>query len=91
VQQKVPDQDIWHLTKSGSYTSKSAYNAYFLGSTKFVPYVSQNLGPRCVVSSIFSWQSKIGAGLQIVWLKEGCHIPMLVLFVIKKMRQFSMF
>jgi len=33
--------------------------------------ISQNLGPRCVVSSIFSWQSKIGAGLHIVWLNRA--------------------
>uniref|UniRef100_A0A0A8YCP8 Reverse transcriptase zinc-binding domain-containing protein n=1 Tax=Arundo donax TaxID=35708 RepID=A0A0A8YCP8_ARUDO len=27
-----------HLTESGSYTSKSAYNAFFLGSIKFAPW-----------------------------------------------------
>ena len=35
LQQNVPDQHIWRLTQSGSYTSKPAYNAYFLGSIKF--------------------------------------------------------
>lgn len=38
LQQKIADQHIWHLTKSGSYTIKSSYNEYFLSSTKFVQW-----------------------------------------------------
>lgn len=34
----MPDQHKWRLTKSGSYTSKSAYDAYFLGSIEFAPW-----------------------------------------------------
>ncbi|WVZ52340.1 hypothetical protein U9M48_003412 [Paspalum notatum var. saurae] len=32
LQQDVPDQHLWKLTKSGIYSRKSAYTAFFLGS-----------------------------------------------------------
>jgi hypothetical protein len=38
LQPIVSDQHIWKLTNSGLYTSKSAYNAFFLGSVKFAPW-----------------------------------------------------
>uniref|UniRef100_A0A0A8Z0V1 Reverse transcriptase zinc-binding domain-containing protein n=1 Tax=Arundo donax TaxID=35708 RepID=A0A0A8Z0V1_ARUDO len=38
LQPGVPDQHIWKLTRSGSYLSKSAYKAYFSGSTSFAPW-----------------------------------------------------
>ncbi|WVZ57988.1 hypothetical protein U9M48_008310, partial [Paspalum notatum var. saurae] len=38
LQQSTSDQHTWKLTNSGLYTSKSAYNAFFLGSVKFAPW-----------------------------------------------------
>ncbi|WVZ91046.1 LOW QUALITY PROTEIN: hypothetical protein U9M48_037269 [Paspalum notatum var. saurae] len=38
LQPTIPDQHIWKLTSSGQYSSKSAYNAFFLGSVKFAPW-----------------------------------------------------
>jgi hypothetical protein len=38
LQPAVSDQHIRKLTNSGLYTSKSAYNAFFLGSVKFAPW-----------------------------------------------------
>jgi len=35
LQQDVPDQFKWKLTPSGSYSSKSAYSAFFVGTIKF--------------------------------------------------------
>lgn len=35
LQQGVQDQHIWKLSSSGVYSSKSAYNAYFVGSIRF--------------------------------------------------------
>jgi hypothetical protein len=32
---EIPDRYIWKLTNDGSYSSKSAYAAFFLGSIKF--------------------------------------------------------
>ena len=34
LQPEVPDQHMWKLTNSGLYSSKSAYNAFFLGSIR---------------------------------------------------------
>ena len=38
LQQEVPDQFRWTLTQSGTYTSKSAYVAFFVGTIKFAPW-----------------------------------------------------
>ena len=38
LQQDVPDQFKWKLTLSGSYNSKSAYSAFFVGTIKFSPW-----------------------------------------------------
>ena len=38
LQQDVPDQFGWKLTQSGTYTSKSAYAAFFVGTIKFAPW-----------------------------------------------------
>jgi hypothetical protein len=37
VVELVPDQHIWKLTQTGSYSSKSAYAAIFVGANKFGP------------------------------------------------------
>ncbi|XP_066333406.1 uncharacterized protein [Miscanthus floridulus] len=36
--QDTPDQHLWKLTQSGIYTSKSTYEALFIGSIKFIPW-----------------------------------------------------
>ena len=38
LQQDVPDQLSWRLSKHGTYSSKSAYEAYFTGTIKFGPW-----------------------------------------------------
>ncbi|WVZ79974.1 LOW QUALITY PROTEIN: hypothetical protein U9M48_027495, partial [Paspalum notatum var. saurae] len=47
LQPHVADQHIWKLTSSGLYTSKSAYNAFFVGSIKFAPWkrISKSWAP----------------------------------------------
>jgi hypothetical protein len=38
LQQDVPDQFKWKLTQSSSYSSKSAYSAFFVRTIKFNPW-----------------------------------------------------
>ena len=38
LQQDVEDQYKWKLTPSGSYSSKSAYLAFFVGTSRFSPW-----------------------------------------------------
>ena len=38
LQQNVADHYKWKLTQHGSYSSKSAYEAFFMGSIKFGPW-----------------------------------------------------
>lgn len=55
LQQGVQDQHTWHLTQSGVYSSKSAYEAFFLGTIKFTPWKriwKSWAPPRC---KFFMW------------------------------------
>ncbi|KAG0542518.1 hypothetical protein BDA96_02G111300 [Sorghum bicolor] len=38
LQQDVLDQHRWKLCSSGSYSSMSAYQVFFLGTIKFAPW-----------------------------------------------------
>jgi hypothetical protein len=38
LQEGVEDQHRWKLTRSGIYSSKSTYNAYFIVSILFAPW-----------------------------------------------------
>ncbi|WVZ53711.1 LOW QUALITY PROTEIN: hypothetical protein U9M48_004616, partial [Paspalum notatum var. saurae] len=38
MQPEISDKHTWKLSRSGAYTSKSAYQAFFLGSVKFAPW-----------------------------------------------------
>jgi hypothetical protein len=38
LQPEIPDQHRWKLTNLGPYSSKSAYNAFFIGSIRFAPW-----------------------------------------------------
>ena len=38
LQQEVTDRFRWKLTQSGTYTSKSVYAAFFVGTIKFAPW-----------------------------------------------------
>jgi hypothetical protein len=38
LQPEIPDRYKWKLTQDGSYSSKSAYKAFFVGSIKFGPW-----------------------------------------------------
>jgi hypothetical protein len=63
----VPDQHIWTLSSSGSYSSKSAYDRFMMGKVGFAPaeLIWRSWAPpRC---KFFGLRLEIGAGLQIVW------------------------
>jgi hypothetical protein len=38
LQPDIADQHIWHLSANGTYCSKSAYDALFVGSIHFGPW-----------------------------------------------------
>lgn len=38
LQHEVQDQHVWCLTQYGAYSSKSAYEAFVLGTIRFVPW-----------------------------------------------------
>ncbi|WVZ88479.1 LOW QUALITY PROTEIN: hypothetical protein U9M48_034996, partial [Paspalum notatum var. saurae] len=38
LQPEISEKHTWKLSRSGVYTSKSAYQAFFLGSVKFAPW-----------------------------------------------------
>ena len=38
LQPEIPDRYKWKLTQDGTYSSKSAYAAFFVGSIKFGPW-----------------------------------------------------
>jgi hypothetical protein len=38
LQPDTPDKHVWRLSSSGCYSSKSAYNAMFVGTIKFSPW-----------------------------------------------------
>ena len=51
----ISDQHSWRLSKSGSYSSKSAYEAFFIGTIRFAPWkrISKSWAPlKC---KFFIW------------------------------------
>uniref|UniRef100_A0A0A9CIF0 Reverse transcriptase zinc-binding domain-containing protein n=1 Tax=Arundo donax TaxID=35708 RepID=A0A0A9CIF0_ARUDO len=59
LNQGVHDHHTWKLTRSGTYSSKSAYNAYFVGSIKFAPW-------RCIWKSWAPLQCKLFLWLAVL-------------------------
>ena len=61
--QQVQDQNVWKLTESGTYSCKSVYNTFFVGSVRFAPWNGfGNCGHRGVVSFLCGWQLSTDAG-----------------------------
>lgn len=54
LQQDIPDQHTLKFSKSGTYTSKSAYHTYFIGSIKFTTWkrIWRTWTPKC---KFFLW------------------------------------
>lgn len=75
LQPDVPDQHRWKLTKDGYYSSKSAYAAFFEGSTKFGPWrrIWKSWAPlRC---KFFMWLALLPCTLRGRWCRSssrGC-------------------
>lgn len=90
LHQGVPDQYRWKFTQPGSYSSKSAYAAFFLGPIRFAPWerIWKSWAPLCCKFSIDP-PSTIGASQPTVLPSEGRIICLLALFVIKLWKQFS--
>jgi hypothetical protein len=55
LRQNVADQHKWELMQHGSYSSKSAYEALFLGSIRFGPWrkIWKTWAPACC--KFFIW------------------------------------
>jgi hypothetical protein len=91
LQPDAPDQFRWKLTQDGCYSSKSVYEAFFVGS---MPLPSLALGResgkpglRRVVSSLYNWCIITGFGPLIVLSGGTCPIQSLVHFVTRWMRR----
>ena len=74
LQQGIEDQHRWRLSRSGTYFSKSAYNAFFLRTIHFAPWKrSREFGK---LRLLYTASSSIGlplitaAGLQTASLSE---------------------
>jgi hypothetical protein len=55
---QIPDHHFWSLISSGVYSSKSAYQAFFMGSVQFEPanrIWRSWVPPRCKFSSHYWW------------------------------------
>jgi len=63
-----PDQHLWTPESSGTYSARSAYARFFVGSSGFEPYkrLWKSWAPlRCKIFS--GWPCSIGAGQRIGW------------------------
>jgi hypothetical protein len=77
LQQGIEDQHRWRLSRLGTYSSKSAYNTFFLRTKHFAPWKrSSEFGKvRLLYAASSSFGSPLitAAGLQIASISEGCH------------------
>ena len=72
LQPTVPDQHKWKLSISGTYSSRSAYNAFFFGSIRFAPWkhIWRSWAPlRC--KFFFGWPLTTGVGQLIALPSVG--------------------
>jgi len=88
LQPEVEDLHIWKFTASGFYSTKSAYEALFIGATQFDPWREfGKAGLRGNVSSFCGLLPIIDAGQQTDLLKKALTIHQNVHFVIKLKKQ----
>ena len=82
LQSDEEDTHVWQFSASGQYTSKSAYEALFIGATSFGPWerIWKNWAPASA-SSFCGLLHSIGAGQPIAWLEKAFPTQLLVLFV----------
>jgi len=72
LQQEIPDRFRWKLTQSGTYTSKSAYTAFFVETIKFAPWKKfGRVGLHSSASFSFGWLSTIDVRRQDRLAKRG--------------------
>jgi hypothetical protein len=63
LQQDIEEQYKWKLTPSGSYSSKSTYLAFFIGTIKFSPWRRiWKSWPPYIANLSFGWCYIISAG-----------------------------
>ncbi|GJN23995.1 hypothetical protein PR202_gb11699 [Eleusine coracana subsp. coracana] len=101
------DRHIWKWDSSGTFSTKSAYQAFHNGAITFEPWLIKpfimeplllNLGDvyekpglHPNEKSSSGSQSAIGVGLLIDWQEEVCRILPAVCFVTKQMRTCNTF
>ena len=90
LQPTVPDQHKWKLTISGTYSSRSAYNAFFFGSIRFAPWkhIWRSWAPlRC--KFFFGWPLTTGVGQLIALPSVGFLTRQHARFVIRLRKIFN--
>lgn len=92
LQPNVPDQHRWKLTQNGCYSSKSAYAAFFEGSTKFGPWRRIRKSWAPLRWKFFMWlaKKKTGVGQLIVSPSGVFLIRRPVPCVIRMRKHFNM-
>jgi len=88
LQQDVPDQFKWKLTPSGSYSSKSAYSAFFVGTIKFSSWrrIWKSWAP-CVANFSSGWWFLTVVGRPTALQNGVCHIRRPAPFAIRLRKQ----
>jgi len=97
LQQGVPDQFRWKLSQSGSYSSKTAYAACFVGSIRFPPWrrIWKSWAPlRCkfflwlaIKQRIWTADRLAKRGLLIASPSGDCLTMLLALFATRNRKQ----
>ena len=90
LQPTVPDQHKWKLSISGTYSSRSAYNAFFFGSIRFAPWkrIWRSWAPlRC--KFFFGWPLTTGVGQLIALPSVGFLTRQHARFVIRLRKIFN--
>ena len=82
------DQHHWKFESSGTFSSQSAYRAFFIGSIQFEPWkrLWKSWAPTNARSS-FAWLFAIAVGQLIASKKGDSHIQPSVLSVTRKAKQ----
>lgn len=87
LQQDMPDQHSWRLSKHGCYSSKSAYEVFFIGTIKFGPWKrTWKTWAQLKCRFLYGWQLRIDVGRLIDLQREDYPTLVLVLFGIRLWR-----